>query len=78
MADVRFDTSLNWMRPWVTVGDGRHTGSDLNLSNTPFWMSVFSVMPVFMVIMTFACTRMPGSRNCRYACVDPASAPPNR
>jgi hypothetical protein len=34
-------------------------------------------MPVYTVMNTMVCTKMPGSRNWMYACVEPASAPPN-
>ena len=33
---------------------------------------------MYMVMNATVCTRMPGSRNCRYSLVEPARAPPNR
>lgn len=61
-----------------TSGAGRHTGSERNRSKTPLPISVRRVCPVYIVIMISDCTRMPGSRNCTYPPVDPASAPPKR
>ena len=44
----------------------------------PLPMSVFSAMPVYIVIIETVITRMPGSSCCRYSRGEPASAPPNR
>ncbi len=41
-------------------------------------MSVLTATPVYIVIITTLCTRMPGNTNCRYSSVEPASAPPKR
>jgi len=44
---------------------GRQIGSDRIRSNIPLVMSVFSVIPVYMVIISTVWTRMPGGRYCR-------------
>ncbi len=57
---------------------GRQIGSVRNRSKTPLAMSVLTATPVYIVIITTLITRMPGSRNWMYSCVEPASAPPKR
>nr|BFE76956.1 hypothetical protein GCM10020092_102570 [Actinoplanes digitatis] len=57
-------------------GAERGTGSDRNRSKMPFAMSVLRLTPIAMQPVAMVCARMPGSRNCRYSSVDPATAPP--
>ena len=62
-----------------TSGAGRQIGSGAEpVEDALLDVGVERRRPVYMVIITTLVTMMPGSRNCRYSPVDPASAPPNR
>jgi hypothetical protein len=60
----------------ITAGD--QIGIDRNRSRVPLVRSVFRLRPELTVISSTAITSVPGSRNRRYSCGEPDSAPPNR
>jgi hypothetical protein len=57
---------------------GCQNGNVRNRSKMPLVMSMFSAVPVYIVIITTVCTSTPGRKYRRYSPVEPANAPPNR